>query len=186
MNYLLATLFAALCTAGLWAQTRLSRPEPFTPASVQMHRDMAARFDKLAQRFRAAFSHEDAHSLGSLKTELLQLLDEWWAEAARMRPALEQRAREVDGRAQPQRKQQYLQHVASFRLQAERLEQLRDAFAAWQYSTLPQHEARSRANLAYLGELSETFQKMIGLEAQLATPQPMRSHRKGTRGPTGQ
>lgn len=182
MNYLFVALFATLCTAGLQAQVRAAQPEPCTPASIQMHRDMATRFDKLGWRFRTAFSRKDTRSLEVLKSELLQLLDAWSTEVERMRLTIEQRVREVDGRAQPQRKQQYLQYLAGVRTQAARLEQLRGAFAAWQYSTLPQHEARSSANLAYLDELSETFEKLIGLEAQLAAPQSaLRSKRDSTR-----
>lgn len=162
-------------------------PEPFTEASVQMHRDMAKRFARLQYRFEQAFAQGDDQTLQATKPLILNLTDRWLEETARMRPVLERRINEVDGRAQPAEKKARLQALASLDLQVNRLKQLRDGFAAWNYSTRPQHQARSKANLVYLREMGETFDKIVALEARaMATDQNAARSEGGTRMPWGQ
>lgn len=167
MKHSLFTLLVALSAVSLCAQERSSMPEPFTEASVQMHRDMAKRYARLQYRFEQAFEQGDDQSLQATKPLILKLADRWLEEAARMRPLLERQINEVDGRAHPDEKRARLQALASLDLQVNRLKQLRDGFAAWDYSTRPQHQARSKANLVYLREMGETFDKIVALETRV-------------------
>ncbi len=167
MKYPMLILLVALFTLSLSAQERNSLPEPFTEASVQMHRDMLQRFERLQYRIEQAFARGDDQSIQATKPLILKLVDQWLAETARMRPILERRINEVDGRADAAEKKARLQQLASLDLQTNRLKQLRNGFAAWDYSTRPQHAARSKANLVYLREMAETCDKIVALEARV-------------------
>ncbi len=162
-------------------------PEPFTEASLQMHRDMAKRFERLQYRFEQAFAQGDDQTLQATQPLILKLTDRWLEETARMRPVLERRINEVDGRARPEEKRARLQTLASFDLQVNRLTQLRDGFAAWSYSTRPQHQARSKANLVYLREMGETLGKIVALEERVMDASEDAARSEGsTRMPRGQ